>query len=962
MTDSFVLEHLNEQQLDIVCRSKDEDILVIAGAGTGKTRVLISRICSLLTSEGVPPHSILAVTFTNKAAMEMKDRLIKSMNWTENDMQMWVTTFHSLCARLLHLFHGPALLPPEFTVIGPKDQQHLIKDFLDKKNFTKSFTCLRGRPKEFGLDVAGIVNYINRRKEKGLQCTLKPNVLMDYMERFETVWPTQTNEDLLEIFYGIYNIICERSGAVDFSELILRTVWLLRTNADVRERLNNRFRYILVDEFQDTDSLQYQLVKLLKGPNTHIFVVGDDDQAIYGWRGADYKNLNRLIEDTPNIKLLPLGINYRSSQNILNFANSLIFQGKGRVFQKRLFTPVTYEQQRALLPDASPSLLSSTLPKNTYDLNAPKVVVARIDSEALEGRNVALLVNTLHNRLHVPLSEIAIIYRKNSLSANIERELNAKDIPYQVYGGLKFYERAEVLDAIAYLRLMSNPNDDIALSRIYNVPKRKIGATSWNQLSAFAESCGCSVYQAIQQLKVQEEPLREVKTLIKKFDPVFDLIERMSNEIEKRSLPNLINYMLHETGLLEHYKQVDKEKGTTQAGISKVDNLMQLIVNAGYFMSTSSLQDIDIHKVDINEILPLPNDEYDEENSDLVFSDDFDYDDDELTVGDDDDVLIVDHSLVDDDLLDPDAKVASRKVSEADYIAKVTRKPQQAKLNTEHKQKKDSLTLAAEKSASISLDEQNRSSAALGLSVREQLNAFLRSASLTASTESNGVGQIPLAGLEIFDKELSEKLQQANMEFPAQTREQDLLERARTDLDAFQELGDLKGGKRKSNVDSVQLMTIHSAKGLEFEAVIVIGCEQETLPSSLAMRTEHGITEERRLAYVAFTRAKRYLIATFSRFRDMTKYGKQGSYMMEPSIFLKEAEAETKHLRNNAPYVNVQFGFDLNESQLVKLLTPEVSKKSKAKEPNSPATSSLAKKLLEKTPYTIGRGRPQLRD
>lgn len=995
MSDDFVLSQLNEQQLDIVCRPKDENILVIAGAGTGKTRVLISRICSLISTEGVSPDSILAVTFTNKAAMEMKDRLKKAMHLEQQEMHMWIMTFHALCTRLLHMFAPQAKLPPNFSVIGPKDQQHLLKDFLEQKNFTKSFTALNGRPKEFGVDSPSIVKYINERKEKGLSCRIPPEEILKYMENFDSAWMYNKTEKFLEIMYGIYSIICERAGAVDFNELLHRTVWLLQTNEDVRLRLNNRFKHILIDEFQDTDSVQYKLMSLLKGENGRIFVVGDDDQAIYGWRGADYENLNRLVQDVPDINLLPLNINYRSTQNILNFANSLIFNEEHRILSKRLFTPRTYEEQREIYPDDSSQELAERLPRLVFDTSAPKVVVARIEQEFYEGRFVSRIIQVLHSKFHVPLSEIAVIYRKNALSAGIERSLNEENIPYQIYGGLKFYEREEILDAMAYLRLMSNPNDDIALARVYNVPKRKIGTTSWARLSAFASSCGCSVYQALQQFKQQSNPPREIQTLINKFKVIFDLIERMSNEIDQRSLPNLIDYMLHETGLLMHYQQVDREKGEVRAGSSKVENLKQLLVNAGHFMTYASLQDVNIDNMDINEILPLPDlDEDDDEDAtadladigiDTAGSDDVAVDRATARVAD---AAVASHQgrsnsrgsvrrfaadldsdadeLEGEELMNSQARSALRKVSESEYVAHVSSKKDtsfgkdlgkasgkasisgndveyeqlesawsspnaQGKDTYRLDKSKDSLTIAAELSARMTLDEQASGALALhGFSPKELLNAFLRTAALTASAESNGVGQIPLDGLDIVDKELSTALQQANLK----AREDEILEQAQTDIDAFKALGELKGGKHKTSLDSVQLMTIHSAKGLEFEAVIVVGCEEDNLPSSLALNSRDrvfALSEERRLAYVAFTRAKRFLVATFDQNREGYQYGQFGMWQMEPSRFLREAEMETKALGKNAPFINVPFNYNLTDEQLYNLFLTEDEKLQKAK-------------------------------
>src|SRR5437868_820534 len=425
-----LLSNLNPEQRRAVTLPR-ECALILAGAGSGKTRVLTTRIAHLIQSGEVSPAGILAVTFTNKAAREMLTRL--SAMLPINTRGMWVGTFHGLCNRLLRTHHRDAGLPQLFQILDSGDQQSLIKRLakaqaLDEEKFP---------PRQ-------LQNFINNCKEAGLRANAV-EAGDDFTRR-------------MVAFYADYDAQCNREGVVDFAELLLRTFEVLAKNLNLLQHYQNRFQYILVDEFQDTNKLQYKWIKLLAGTNGCVFAVGDDDQSIYRFRGAEVGNMNEFVRDFGIRDVIKLEQNYRSQGNILDAANAIIAHNKARL-GKNLWTAEGKGE-------------------------ALRVYAAPNDDD--EARFIVEEVKAL-NREGTALSDMALLYRSNAQSRVLEHTLFRAGVAYKVYGGLRFFERQEVKHALAYLRLAANPDDDTAFTRVVNFPARGVGARSIEQLQEAAE-------------------------------------------------------------------------------------------------------------------------------------------------------------------------------------------------------------------------------------------------------------------------------------------------------------------------------------------------------------------------------------------------------------------------------------------------------------------------------------------
>ncbi len=534
----LILEKLNDSQRKAVSAPL-QNMLVIAGAGTGKTRVLVSRIAWLLQHEALPARSILAVTFTNKAAKEMKDRLEK-MSSSEMARGLWCNTFHALCLRMLRAYAGYAGLTSNFTVIDTENQKNLIKRIM------KQFTGLSSFD---GVKPNQVVSKISLLKERGKRAQDCTSLSSSYDPVDKAVGK----------IYPIYEATCNAENIVDFSELLLRMVELLEKNEDVRKLQHHRFKEILVDEFQDTDSIQYKLLTLLCGPDSHVMVVGDDDQSIYGWRGADFSNMRKFLKDFPNVEKIKLEDNYRSSQSILDIANILISRNENRLMEKVL--------------------------RGNHGAGEPVRVIENSygDNEAVE---VVDRIKSLHDKEGVPYEDIAILYRNNNLSLSFETQLGIAHIPCTIYGGQKFFERAEVLDALAYLRVLINDRDDTALSRIINVPARKIGPKVVTQLTEIARERGCSLMQALSSIvEYGKSPdcTKEIKTLAKKLGVFHDLIEAMKKKLSSSDckLSEFVKFLIAETGLYDFYRQKD-EKDNLSGNLRHL-NLEELVNTATSF-------------------------------------------------------------------------------------------------------------------------------------------------------------------------------------------------------------------------------------------------------------------------------------------------------------------------------------------------------------------------------------------
>ena len=538
MERDFLLKDLNEAQREAVSAPRG-NMLIIAGAGTGKTRVLVSRIAWLTGIEQIAPRNILAMTFTNKAAAEMRDRVGAIMAGT--DMRaMWVSTFHSACLRIMRQHVRRCGLSRDFTVIDTDGQKQLVKRIeQDLKISTTDF-----KP-------AQVASGISRLKEQGRRSDKISDI--KYKDEFSLV---------VQKIYPVYELTCERENIVDFSEIILRTVETLRRDEELRGLLNRHFTEILVDEFQDTSPLQYELLELLRGPQGHVWAVGDDDQSIYGWRGADYRNMENFLKDFPDVHKVALTRNYRSGQYILDTANALIDNNSKRLVDKHLMS-------------------------NTG--KGERVTIVQQSNQTFEANYVVMSIKQLLNKGVSP-SEIAILYRNNSLSQTIEGELASNGIRYTVYGGLKFFERAEINDAVAYLTVLFNPKNDTALLRIINTPSRKIGPKVITQLRSIARERKCPVYEALKlavEYGSKKESPAALKTLARKVSGVFELIETVKSDIESfDSLHECVDFVINKTGLMDYYKLKDEKEGRGKLDNQRHENLGELVNIAANFEET----------------------------------------------------------------------------------------------------------------------------------------------------------------------------------------------------------------------------------------------------------------------------------------------------------------------------------------------------------------------------------------
>ncbi|EKD54549.1 MAG: hypothetical protein ACD_60C00071G0007 [uncultured bacterium] len=635
----MILDSLNDAQRAVVTAPLGHQ-LVLAGAGSGKTRVLTDRIAWLVQQEHLSPFAILSVTFTNKAANEMRSRIEGLLGPTAKSM--WVGTFHSLAHRLLRMHWRDANLPEGFQILDADDQLRLLRRVIQTLNLDED----RWPAKRAQW-------FINGKKDEGLE----PHHLPDYGD---TVTRTMIK------IYRAYAEACQRGGLVDFADLLLKvhTLWL--TKPDILAHYQQRFRYILVDEFQDTNALQYAWIRLLAASqNTHVMIVGDDDQSIYGWRGAKIENILRFNQDFPSAVTTRLEQNYRSTSNILNAANALIAHNAGRM-GKNLWT--------------------------AGDAGSPIVVYAGFN-DLDEAR---FLVNRIRNwqQSGNALRDVAILYRSNAQSRVIEESLMQFNIPYRVYGGLRFFERAEIKDALAYLRLIVNHDDDAAFERIVNTPTRGIGDRTMMSLRTHAQEKKGSLWNSAITLLKQEFFAARAANALNHF---IQLIQTLAEDTQSLVLYEQVEHVIQNSGLIEHYR---KEKG--EKGIARLENLEELVSAARQFEVDTTL----------------------------------------------------------------------------------TMSP---------------------------------------------LAAFL-----VYSALESGEGQV-----EKFE-------------------------------------------------DGVQLMTLHSAKGLEFPVVFLCGCEEGLFPHYMTMEDPKGLEEERRLCYVGMTRAMRELYLTYAESRRL--HGKEVYH--RPSRFLREIPAE----------------------------------------------------------------------
>ena len=660
-----LLHNLNQEQLAAVTLPA-QSALILAGAGSGKTRVLTTRIAWLIQTQQVSPAGILAVTFTNKAAKEMTTRL--SAMLPINTRGMWIGTFHGLCNRLLRAHHKDAALPQTFQILDSQDQLSAIKRLLKAMNVDDDKYPARN-----------LMYFINSAKDQGLRAQ-DVEAHDDYNRKFVEL-------------YDLYDQQCQREGVVDFAELLLRTYELLSRNQPLREHYQARFRHILVDEFQDTNDLQYNWLKLLAGPErggAAVFAVGDDDQSIYAFRGANVGNMTSFEREFRVENLIKLEQNYRSHGHILDAANMLIANNSGRL-GKNLRTDAGHGEQVRVYESSS-------------DLQEAQWIIEQVKDLIAQGWS---------------RSEIALLYRSNAQSRVLEHALFSSAIPYRVYGGQRFFERAEIKHAIAYLQLMDNLHNDSAFLRVVNFPTRGIGAKAMEQLQDAARQHGCSLYAAVPYVAGKAGS---------SLNGFINLIEGARFETQQLPLPETVNVVLDRSGLVAHYR-------TEKEGADRIENLEQLVSAATLFVSEEG------------------------------------------------------YGLDAPAFLGPQAQASvGEAIASGDGIQVID--------------------------ADAPL-----------VTIMSPLSAFLSHASLEAGDNQAQAGQ-----------------------------------------------------------DALQLMTVHSAKGLEFDAVFITGMEEGLFPHENSAKEDGGVEEERRLMYVAITRARKRLFMTFSQTRMLhgqTRYNLRSRFLSE---------------------------------------------------------------------------------
>lgn len=519
MNDSPLLLGLNEAQRAAVSTPVGP-VLVLAGAGSGKTRVLTHRIAWVIQNEGASPHSILAVTFTNKAAHEMRGRIEKLLGVPGG--AMWVGTFHGIAHRLLRLHWRDANLPQSFQILDGEDQLRLVKKLVKALELDET----RWVPKE-------IQWFINGNKDEGV----RPATMKDAGD--------PTRRQLIRI-YAEYEKQCQLTGVVDFAELLLRAYELVRDNPAIQAHYRRRFSHVLIDEFQDTNNIQYSWALLIAGADGAPFIVGDDDQSIYRWRGARVENLTRFTRDYPAAKMFRLEQNYRSTGNILKAANALIANNTGRL-GKNLWTQGVDGERIKLYAAFN-------------ERDEAEFVTARIRDWMNQGG---------------ARRDVAILYRSNAQSRVFEEAFLSARIPYKVYGGLRFFERAEIKDALAYLRVITNHADDASFERVVNLPVRGIGAKSLDVVREQAKAAGTSLWNAAAHCVANGGLGPKAETAINGF---LKLIEALGSDIQGLELHEQVDHVINNSGLIEHHKKEKADRGE-----ARVENLNELVSAARGF-------------------------------------------------------------------------------------------------------------------------------------------------------------------------------------------------------------------------------------------------------------------------------------------------------------------------------------------------------------------------------------------
>ena len=512
-------DSLNKQQLTAV-NCDEGNKLVLAGAGSGKTRVLTYRVAKLIKDFNIRPSDILALTFTNKASREMKERIESLLRISSQGL--WFGTFHGICRRILKIHWKEAELSERFTILDSQDQLRLVKRIIKTNNLDEKL-----------YDAKSIQSFINRKKDNGIRSNQT----------------SEKDDEVYILVYKEYESILKQTFSVDFADLILKTYELLLNHENILSYYVKRFKHIMVDEFQDTNLLQFKLLKLLNNNTGSMYAVGDDDQSIYGWRGALSKNIKNFTDQFIDVEIFKLEQNYRSTDKILKVANSLITHNKNRL-GKELWTNTSRGEQVKIFEAYNNDEESSFI----------------VDK-------IKMLVRDGYKK-----SEIAILYRNNFLSRRLEEELNGRGIPYIIYGGFRFFERAEIKDMIAYLRIVVNPDDDAAFERTINNPPRGIGQKTIDIIRGLAKESNSSLWKTIKlfQDKEHKDITTRVKTSLLNY---IGIIEDIASDINDLSLDEILIRIYKDSKLKTYFSE---QKG--EESISKQENIEELFVTAENFI------------------------------------------------------------------------------------------------------------------------------------------------------------------------------------------------------------------------------------------------------------------------------------------------------------------------------------------------------------------------------------------
>ncbi|WP_317918125.1 DNA helicase II [Vibrio sp. MACH09] len=519
MDASLLLDGLNDKQREAVAAPLD-NMLVLAGAGSGKTRVLVHRIAWLIAIENASPFSIMSVTFTNKAAAEMRGRIEELMMGSASGM--WNGTFHGICHRILRAHYLDAKLPQDFQIIDSDDQQRMLRRIikaqnLDEKQWPAKQACW----------------WINGKKDEGL----RPQHIDSYHDPVTQTW--------LQV-YRAYQDACDRAGLVDFAEILLRTTELLRENKFIRQHYQARFKHILVDEFQDTNNIQYAWLRMMAGKDCRVMIVGDDDQSIYGWRGAKVENIHKFTEEFLSVSTIRLEQNYRSTKTILKAANELIINNTERM-GKELWTDGNDGEKISVYSAYN-------------ELDEARFTVSKIKAwQESDGS----------------LSECAMLYRNNAQSRVLEEALIQAGLPYRIYGGMRFFERQEIRDALSYLRLMANRRDDAAFERVVNTPTRGLGDKTLETIRAAARDRGETLWEASSALLEQKVLAGRAASALGRF---IELIVALEDDSAEMPLHEQADHVIKSSGLFAMYQQEKGEKSK-----ARIENLEELVTACRQF-------------------------------------------------------------------------------------------------------------------------------------------------------------------------------------------------------------------------------------------------------------------------------------------------------------------------------------------------------------------------------------------